>query len=123
MSSVQKVTSTAYGNAMMLVQQNGANQLYTYTSPYLYKTSPSYVPIANGLVIQHPQVTAGSGLTYVNVGTGIVALDSHTNQELWSALLPNARRMRRRGLRSGAAVDLRNRQCADALCIGCEHGR
>ena len=85
-AGIQKVASTAYGNALML---DSANQLHTYASPYLYKTSPSYVPIANGLVIQHPQVTAGSGLTYVNEGASILALDSHTGEELWGTLLPN----------------------------------
>ena len=88
-SAVQKVASTGYGNALLLASQGGANQLYSYDSPYVFKTSPSFVPVGNGLVIQNPQVTAGGGRCFVNLGSGIVALDSHTGAELWSKSLPN----------------------------------
>ena len=88
-TSVQRVASTAYGNAFMLVQQAGASQIYTYDSPFLFKTSPSFVPLANGRVLQNPQVTPGGGRCFVNVGSGIVALDSRTGEELWAQSLPN----------------------------------
>ena len=88
-TSVQRVASTAYGNAFMLVQQAGASQIYTYDSPYLFKTSPSFVPLANGRVLQNPQVTPGGGRCFVNLGSGIVALDSRTGEELWAQPLPN----------------------------------
>jgi len=88
-SAVQKVASTAYGNAMLLTNQGGAQQLYRYDSPYVFKTSPSFVPTTNGTVGVNPQVTAGGGRCFVNLGSGIVALENHTGQELWSQQLPN----------------------------------
>ncbi len=88
-SAVQRVASTAYGNALLLVNQGGANQLYTYDSPYVFKTSPSFVPIGNGTVGQNPQVAAGGGRCFVNLGSGIAALDSHTGAQLWNTALPN----------------------------------
>jgi outer membrane protein assembly factor BamB len=88
-SAVQQVASTAYGNAMLLTNQGGAQQLYRYDSPYLFKTSPSFVPTANGTVGVNPQVAAGGGRCFVNLGSGIVALDNHTGMELWSSQLPN----------------------------------
>jgi hypothetical protein len=88
-SAVQKVASTAYGNALLLTSQGGASQLYTYGSPYVFKTSPSFVPISDGTVGENPQVTAGGGRCFVNLGSGIVALDNHTGAELWSGQLPN----------------------------------
>lgn len=89
-TAVQKVASSAYGNALLLVNQAGALQLYRYDSPYLFKTSPSYVPAPDGAVLQNPQVTTGGGRCFVNRGPLIAALDSHTGQELWSAPAPNA---------------------------------
>ncbi|MCS5692752.1 PQQ-binding-like beta-propeller repeat protein [Cyanobium sp. FGCU-6] len=89
-STVQKVGSTGYGNALLLVNDpSGASQLYTYESPYVFKTSPSFVPTGSGTVGQSPQVAAGNGRCYINLGSGIVALDSHTGQERWSIPLPN----------------------------------
>ncbi len=88
-SAVQKVASTAYGNAMLLTNQGGAQQLYHYDSPYVFKTSPSFVPIVDGTVGENPQVAAGGGRCFVNLGSGIVALDNHTGVELWSRQLPN----------------------------------
>ena len=84
-----KVASTAYGNALLLVNEGGASKLYTYTSPYVFKTSPSFVPVGNGRVLRNPQVTPGGGRLFVNLGSGIVALDAHTGAELWAQALPN----------------------------------
>ena len=40
-------------------------------------------------MLRNPQVTPGGGRVFVNLGSGIAALDSHTGAELWSAALPN----------------------------------
>jgi outer membrane protein assembly factor BamB len=87
-TSVQQVASTGYGNAFMLVQQAGAAQVYTYSSPAVFKTSPSFVPIVDGPVLQHSQIEAGGGRCFVNLGGGIAALDSHTGAQLWLAAAP-----------------------------------
>jgi len=87
-SAVQKVASTAYGNALLLVNQAGGNQLYRYASPYVFKTSPSFIPTSEGTVGENPQVAAGGGRCFVNLGSGIVALDNHTGVELWSIQAP-----------------------------------
>ena len=71
--TVQKVASTAYGNALLLVDGGSAPPLYTYTSPYVFKTSPSFVPVGNGLVLRNPQVTPGGGRLFINLGSGIAA--------------------------------------------------
>lgn len=88
-TSVAKVASSAYGNAFLLVQQAGANQLYSYSSPAVFKTSPSFIPIQNGPVLQHTQVAAGGGRCFVNLGGGIAALDGHTGAQLWLASAPS----------------------------------
>ena len=80
--SVQKVASTAYGNALVL---DGANQLHSYTSPFVFKTSPSFPPIANSRLLLNPQIMTGGGRCYINIGAGIAALDSHTGAEEWTA--------------------------------------
>ncbi|MBV9582118.1 MAG: PQQ-binding-like beta-propeller repeat protein, partial [Chloroflexi bacterium] len=79
-----KVTSTSYGTAHFLVQQNGSPQVHTYDSPYVFKTSRTY--------------QAGRDATGMAQGLGrvflldvdrtsaplfaIVALDAHTGEQL-----------------------------------------
>lgn len=89
---VDKVASTAYGNAFMLVQDAGAiQQLVQYASPYVFKTSLSIVPIENGAVLQNPQVTAGVGSCFVNDRSqAIVALDTHSGALQWRTAAPAA---------------------------------
>ena len=88
-TSIEQVASSAYGNAFLLVQQGGGNQLYSYSSPAVFKTSPSFVPISDGPVLLNPQVAAGGGICFVNLGSGIAALDSHTGAQLWLATAPS----------------------------------
>ena len=47
--SVQKVASTGFGQAYVLAKTHtGSMQLYTYDSPYLFKTADSYVLMGSG---------------------------------------------------------------------------
>ncbi|MBV9172420.1 MAG: PQQ-like beta-propeller repeat protein [Chloroflexi bacterium] len=86
--TVQKVASTGFGAAHCLASQNGTAQLYRYDSPYVFRSSGSYIfptgnPIEQGLgslffVTQsHAYATGAPEATYQ-----VVAVDAHTGQEL-----------------------------------------
>jgi outer membrane protein assembly factor BamB len=87
-TSIQQVASSAYGNALLLAEQEGTYQLYSYSSPAVFKTSPSYVPLTDGPMQQNAALAAGGGRCFVNLGTAIAALDSHTGAHLWQAAAP-----------------------------------
>ncbi|MBV9579402.1 MAG: hypothetical protein JO057_12510, partial [Chloroflexi bacterium] len=90
-ASVHKVASTGFGTAHCLTSQNGTTQLYRYQSPYVFKTSQSY--IASDLAAQQG-VVQGLGNLYLSVRVGgdtqggaeavytLVAVDAHTGQEV-----------------------------------------
>lgn len=84
-SSVQKVSSTGFGTAHCLAQQNdGSMGVYRYDSPYVFKTSQSYYASWHA----SNQIAQGLGNLYiVSLDTTIsssvvVAVDSHTGLEV-----------------------------------------
>ena len=86
-----KVTSSRYGRAYVLVQQNGTTQVRQYDSPYVFKTSQLYPirqngsdPIEQGLGNVYFTSTENDTITYV------VALDSQTGREVSRSAPPPA---------------------------------
>ncbi|MBV9599658.1 MAG: PQQ-binding-like beta-propeller repeat protein [Chloroflexi bacterium] len=88
-----RVTSTSFGTAHFLVQQNGANQVHEYNSPYIFKTSKTYQ-------VGRDATGLAQGLGRVFLLTvdrtaapvfAIVALDAHTGEELSVSLVEAGR--------------------------------
>jgi hypothetical protein len=91
-TTVSKVASTGFGNAYCLVQgsSSGAEadtgpQIYSYDSPYQFKSSPRY-----SLVSQ--KLEQGLGMVFFinrsdtdaqNYKNSVVAIDQQTGQEVW----------------------------------------
>ena len=85
-SNVQKLTTTGYGTAHCLVQQNNSTQLYRYDSPCVFKSAQGYP------VIQGSSIVQGLGTLYTVVLTDnedptqslsyIAAIDAKTGKEL-----------------------------------------
>jgi outer membrane protein assembly factor BamB len=86
-AAVQKVASTGFGTGLVLAGQGGAPRLYTYQSPYLWKTGPSYISSDSG------PLDSGAGALFLSTWTPggapgsadghLVALETLTGQERW----------------------------------------
>ncbi len=88
---VQKVASTGYGRGWVLTGQGDSPQLYSYESPYQFKTGPSYILNGSGVL------ATGAGAVYLTTVTDggepaeaghLVALDVQTGQERWRRDVP-----------------------------------
>lgn len=86
-TSVRKVASVGFGTAHCLVQEQNKAQLYRYDSPYVFKTSRSYLsdnfsPIEQGLGNLYTIVREGGDFPDNPLHTFVVALDAHTGHEV-----------------------------------------
>ncbi|MBV9325246.1 MAG: PQQ-binding-like beta-propeller repeat protein [Chloroflexi bacterium] len=84
---VAKVTSTSFGTAHFLVNQNGAAQVHRYDSPYVFKTSQAYNVgtvggIANGLGHVYFVDLEGAASEGTKLHRRVIALDARTGQEV-----------------------------------------
>jgi hypothetical protein len=92
-ANVHKVASTGFGAAHCLTtHSDGSTQLYSYDSPYVFKTSGAYMvsgyaPMAHGLgrlyFVQQTQPSS------VGLYARFVAVDAHTGAEV-ASLLPDS---------------------------------
>jgi hypothetical protein len=87
--SVNKVASVGYGASYCLTQQpGGTQQIYSYDSPYVMKTVPRYVDISLRIEqgmgrLFFVDVVYDSAVPGSAIQSYVVAIDTHTGQELW----------------------------------------